>query len=404
MALVVQKYGGSSVSTVNLIKNTAQRIIDTYNGNNDVAVVVSAKAGETNRLIALTRELSDSPNCRESDVVVSTGEQITAGLLAICLDGLGYKAKTYLGWQMPVRTDCCNASATIEAIDVSGIQEDLRKGVIVIVAGFQGLDSKGNITTLGRGGADITAVVLADALKADYCEVYTNVDGVYTADPTICKQARKIEKISYDEMIELASLGSRVLQLRAVEHAKRLNVKMYVRSSFNDTTGTLVTKEDKDMEAVVVSGVVYDKGEAKIAVMGVPDKPGIAARILTGLADADISVDMIVQNISQTGFADVTFTVSKSDLKQAYMITNDIAREVKARDVIADENISKVSIVGLGMRNHTGITAKMFSALAFNNINIQMISTSDIKVAVAIEDKYTELAVRVLHETFRLAH
>ena len=400
MTLAVQKYGGSSLSTANLIRNTAQRIIATYNNNIDVVVVVSAKSGETNRLISLTRELSETPLARECDIVMATGEQITAGLLAITLDALGYKAKSYLGWQIPVRTDACHAGAAIEHIDVTGIREDIRKGVIVIVAGFQGVDAGGNITTLGRGGADITAVVLADALKADYCEIYTNVDGVYTADPNVCKQARKIEKISYDEMIELASLGSRVMQIRSVEYAKKLDVDLYVRSSFHDTSGTLVTREDKDMENVVVSGVVYDKNEAKIAVMGVPDKPGTAARVLSGLADADIAVDMIVQNVGQTGLADVTFTVSKDELQKAYMISREIAREIKARDVIADENISKVSIVGLGMRNHAGVAARMFSALALNNINIQMISTSEIKIAVAIEEKYTELAVRVLHDAF----
>jgi aspartate kinase len=403
MALVVQKYGDTSVETTDAIKLVAKRVIDTYNAGNDVVVVVSAQTGETNRLIALTKEFSTSPEGPDYDVVVSTGEQITTGLLSLCLNTYGYKAAPYLGWQMPVITDSDHARAKISTINTARIQTDLQAGVIVIVAGFQGIDANGRVTTLGRGGSDITAVALADALDADICEIFTDLDGIYTADLKICKEARKIDRISYDEMLELASLGDQVLQVRALEYAKLHNVKIYVRSKINQTAGTLVTMEDRDMERNVVSGVVYDRNEAKIAVLGVPDKPGIAAKILTALADADISVDMIVQNVSQAGLADVTFSVSKTDLAQASSITTVIAAEIQAKEVITDENISKISIVGLGMRNHAGVAASMFSALAFNNINIQMISTSEIKVAVAIEEKYTELAVRVLHEKFSLA-
>ncbi len=402
MALVVQKYGGSSFETPDAIKLVAKRIIDTYDACNDVVVVVSAKSGVTNRLIALTNELSISPEGPDYDLVIATGEQTVVGLLSLCLNNMGYKATSYLGWQVPVITDSNHGRASITSVDPGRIQADLKKGSIVVVAGFQGISDKGHVTTLGRGGSDVTAVALADVLGADICEIFTDLDGIYTADPAICKEARKIDKISYDEMLELASLGEQALQVRALEYAKHHDVKLCVRSQFNRNSGTLVTTEDEDMERIIVSGIVYDKNEAKIAVMGVPDKPGVAAKILTALADADISVDMIVQNGSQAGLADVTFSISKSDLEQARKITTAIAAEINAKEVIADENISKISIVGLGMRNHAGVAARMFTALAFNNINIQMISTSEIKVAVAIEEKYTELAVRVLHETFSL--
>ncbi|MFA7061493.1 MAG: aspartate kinase, partial [Pedobacter sp.] len=384
------------------IKNVAKRVIKTYNADNDVIVVVSAMSGETNKLVALANEISEIPDGPEYDVVVATGEQVTIGLLAMCLKSMGYKAKSYQGWQVPIITDNTATKARIESIDDKNIRADLKEGTIVIVAGFQGIDANGRVTTLGRGGSDTSAVAIAAALKADVCEIYTDVDGVYTTDPNICKEARKIEKISYDEMLELASLGAKVLQIRSVEFAKKYNVDVHVRSSLNENTGTMVTREDKDMEGILVSGVAYDKNEAKIAVMGVPDKPGIAAKILTPLSDAAISVDMIVQNVSQAGMTDFTFTVTKADLKQALLITNEVAKGIQAKEVIADENISKVSIVGLGMRSHAGVATQMFSALANNNINIQMISTSEIKIAVAIDEKYTELAVRVLHETFGL--
>ena len=402
MALVVQKYGGTSVGTADRIKNVAKRIIKTYEAGNDVIVIVSAMSGETNKLVALANEMSEIPDGREYDVVVATGEQVTIGLLSMHLKSLGYKARSYQGWQVPIVTDSTATKARIENIDDKNIRADLKGGAIVIVAGFQGIDAAGNVTTLGRGGSDTSAVAIAAALKADVCEIYTDVDGVYTTDPNICKEARKIEKISYDEMLELASLGAKVLQIRSVEFAKKYNVDVHVRSSLNENTGTMVTREDKEMEGILVSGVAYDRNEAKIAVMGVPDKPGIAAKILTPLSDAAISVDMIVQNVSQAGMTDFTFTLTKADLKQALLITNEVAKTILAKEVLSDEDISKVSIVGLGMRSHAGVATQMFSALASNGINIQMISTSEIKISVVIDEKYTELAVRVLHETFGL--
>lgn len=403
MALVVQKYGGTSVGTTDRIKNVAKRIIKTYDAGNDLVVVVSAMSGETNKLVALANDICEIPDGREYDVVVATGEQVTIGLLAMCLKSLGYKAKSYQGWQVPIVTDSSCTKARIESIDDANIRADLKKGTIVIVAGFQGIDAEGNVTTLGRGGSDTSAVALAAALKADVCEIYTDVDGVYTTDPNICKEARKMDKISYDEMLELASLGAKVLQIRSVEFAKKYNVDVHVRSSLNENTGTMVTREDKEMEGILVSGVAYDKNEAKIAVMGVPDKPGIAARILSALSDANISVDMIVQNAGSDSMTDFTFTVTKADLKQAQVITNEVAKEIHAKEVICDENISKVSIVGLGMRSHAGVATQMFTSLAQNGINIQMISTSEIKISVVIDEKYTELAVRLMHETFGLA-
>ena len=402
MALVVQKYGGTSVGTTDRIKNVAKRIIKTYEAGNEVVVVVSAMSGETNKLVALANEMMDIPDNREYDVVVATGEQVTIGLLSMYLKSLGYKAKSYMGWQVPIITDSTFSKARIESIDDTRVRADLKAGNIVVVAGFQGMDKEGNLTTLGRGGSDTSAVALAAALKADVCEIYTDVDGVYTTDPNVCKEARKVEKVSYDEMLELASLGAKVLQIRSVEFAKKFNVDIHVRSSLNENTGTMVTREDKDMEGILVSGVAYDKNEAKIAVLGVPDKPGIAAKILTPLSDAAISVDMIVQNVSHDGLTDFTFTVTKADLKQALLITNEAAKEIQAKEVQADENISKISIVGLGMRSHAGVATRMFSVLAKNSINIGMISTSEIKVSVVIDEKYTELAVRVLHEEFGL--
>lgn len=403
MALVVQKYGGTSVGTTDRIKNVAKRIIKTYDAGNDVIVVVSAMSGETNKLVALANEMCEIPDGREYDVLVATGEQVTIGLLAMYLKSQGYKAKSYQGWQVPIITDSTATKARIESIGDANMRADLKEGTIVILAGFQGVDASGNVTTLGRGGSDTSAVAIAAGLKADVCEIYTDVDGVYTTDPNVCKEARKIEKISYDEMLELASLGAKVLQIRSVEFAKKYNVDVHVRSSLNENTGTMVTKEDKEMEGILVSGVAYDKNEAKIAVMGVPDRPGIAAKILTPLSDAAISVDMIVQNAGNDGLTDFTFTVTKADLKQALLITNEVAKEIQAKQVLSDENISKISIVGLGMRSHAGVATQMFTALSQNGINIQMISTSEIKISVVIDEKYTELAVRVMHETFGLA-
>lgn len=402
MARVVQKYGGSAVSTPEQIKKTAQRIVDSYNDNNDIAVVISARAGETNRLIEMAQEMCPGQEGCDYDLLISAGEQVSVALLALCITSMGYKARTYLGWQVPIITDSHHTKASIEYINPTKINKDLTLGAIVIVAGFQGIDGMGNITTLGRGGGDTSAVALAHALGAEQCELYSDVDGIFTADPSVCGDARKIEQISYDEMLELASQGARGVQTRAIEYAKKYSVTLHVRSSFSTATGTLITREETIMEGVVVTGIVYDKNQAKIALLGVPDTPGTAARILTALADADISVDIIVQNVSQGGLADVTFSISKTDLERANDITQKIAAELQAREVIADRNISKVSIVGLGMRNHAGVAARMFTALAYNNINIQMISTSEIKVSVAIDEKYTELAVRVLHEAFRM--
>ncbi len=403
MALVVQKYGGTSMGTIERIRNVAKRVAKTYDAGNDMVVVVSAMSGETNKLVALANEVCEIPDNREYDVLVASGEQVSIALLAICLKSMGYKAKSYHGWQVPILTDSAFSKARIESIDDTKMRSDLKDGTIVIVAGFQGVDKAGNITTLGRGGSDTSAVALAAALKADVCEIYTDVDGVYTTDPNICSDARKVEKISYDEMLELASLGAKVLQIRSVEFAKKFNVDVHVRSSFNDNPGTMVTKEDKDMEAVLVSGIAYDKNEAKIAVMHVPDKPGIAAKLLSPLSEANISVDMIVQNVSEAGFTDFTFTVAKADFKKALAITKETTKEVNGRDLVTDENISKVSVVGVGMRSHAGVATKMFETLAKEGINIQMISTSEIKVSVVVDAKYTELAVRVLHDAFGLS-
>jgi len=403
MALVVQKYGGTSMGTIERIRNVAKRVAKTYDAGNDMVVVVSAMSGETNKLVALANDICEFPDAREYDVLVASGEQVSIALLAMCLKSMGYKAKSYHGWQVPILTDRVFSKARIEKIDDTKMRTDLKDGDILIVAGFQGVDSEGNVTTLGRGGSDTSAVALAAALKADVCEIYTDVDGVYTTDPNICSDARKIEKISYDEMLELASLGAKVLQIRSVEFAKKYDVDVHVRSSFNDNPGTMVTKEDKDMEAVLVSGIAYDKNEAKIAVMHVPDKPGIAAKILSPLSDANISVDMIVQNVSEAGLTDFTFTVTKADFKKALAITRETAKEVSARELVTDENISKISIVGVGMRSHAGVATKMFQTLANEGINIQMISTSEIKVSVVIDGKYTELAVRVLHDAFGMS-
>jgi aspartate kinase len=403
MALVVQKYGGTSMGSVERIRNVAKRVAKTYDAGNDMIVVVSAMSGETNKLVALANEVSEFPDNREYDVLVAAGEQVSIALLAMCLKSMGYKAKSYLGFQIPIITDSAHAKARIEEIPDTKVREDLKDGTIIIVAGFQGVDKNGSITTLGRGGSDTSAVAMAAALKADVCEIYTDVDGVYTTDPNMCKDARKIERISYDEMLELASLGAKVLQIRSVEFAKKYNVDVHVRSSFNENLGTMVTKEDKEMEAVLVSGIAYAKDEVKIAVMQVPDKPGIAAQILSPLSDANISVDMIVQNVSEAGSTDFTFTVPQADFKKALAITKETAEAISAKEVITDENISKVSIVGLGMRSHAGVATTMFKTLAAEGINIQMISTSEIKISVVVDAKYTELAVRVLHDAFGLS-
>ncbi|NJC88263.1 MAG: aspartate kinase [Desulfuromonas sp.] len=403
MALVVQKYGGTSMGSVERIRNVARRVARTYDEGNDMIVVVSAMSGETNKLVALCNEMCEFPSEREYDVMVATGEQVSIALLAMCLQSMGYKAKSYMGFQVPIITDSAYSKARIEEIDGTKIREDLKNGTIVVVAGFQGIDREGSLTTLGRGGSDTSAVAVAAALNADVCEIYTDVDGIYTTDPRIVPEASKMEKVSYEEMLEMASLGSKVLQIRSVEFAKKYGVVVHVRSSFNDNPGTLVTKEDADMEAVLVSGITYDKNEAKVSVMRVPDKPGIAAKLFSPLSEANITVDMIIQNVSHEGYTDLTFTVPRADFKKALKIVEEAAAKVGAAGVDSNESIAKVSIVGVGMRSHSGVASKMFSTLSNEGINIQMISTSEIKVSCVIDDKYTELAVRVLHEAFGLA-
>lgn len=402
MALIVQKFGGTSVGSMERIKNVAKRVARTFSEGNQVVVVLSAMSGETNRLVALCHEASEFPIGREYDLVISTGEQVTIGLLAIVLKEMGYSAKSFLGHQVPIVTDSQFASARIESIDARKMADELAKGTILVVAGFQGVDPHCNITTLGRGGSDTTAVAIAAALKADLCEIYTDVEGVYTTDPNVCQEARKLDRVSYDEMLEMASLGAKVLQTRSVEFAKKYEVPVMVRSSFNDAAGTLVCKEDEEMEKVVVSGITYNKNEAKISVLRVPDRPGIAAKLFRPLTEAGINVDMIVQNISQDAHTDLTFTVSKEDYKRGLKIVQETAGQIEAKDVVGDPNIAKISIVGAGMRSHAGVASKMFDVMAREGINIQMISTSEIKVSCVVDVKYTELAVRVLHEAFGL--
>lgn len=402
MSLIVQKYGGTSVADVERIKNVAARVARTHKQGNKVVVVLSAMSGETNRLVAFANEASEFPVGREYDMIVSSGEQVTIGLLSIVLNEMGLKARSFAGHQVPIITDSQFGSARIEDIGCDAIMRELASGGIAVVAGFQGVDADGNITTLGRGGSDTTAVALAAALKADLCEIYTDVEGVYTTDPNICHDARKLAKVSYDEMLEMASLGAKVLQTRSVEFAKKYNVPVMVRSSFSDTEGTLVCKEDTEMEKVVVSGVTYNKDEAKISVLRVPDRPGIAARLFKPLTEAGINVDMIVQNISHDAHTDLTFTVSKSEFKRALKLVRETASAIEAKEVIGDPNIAKVSIVGAGMRSHAGVASKMFDVMAAEGINIQMISTSEIKISCVVDVKYTELAVRVLHDAFEL--
>ncbi len=403
MGLVVQKYGGTSVGDVERIRNVARRVLDTKNRGNEVVVVVSAMAGETDKLIRLAQQITRNPDEREMDVLISTGEQVSIALLAMALKALGADSKSYLGFQIKIATDSAFGKARITDIDSEKMMNDLKSGRIVVVAGFQGVDELTNITTLGRGGSDTTAVAIAAALKADSCEIYTDVDGVYTTDPNICNKARKLYKISYDEMLEMASLGSKVLQIRSVEFAKKYNVPIHVRSSFNDNPGTIVCKEEKEMERVVVSGVTYNKNEAKIEVMGLPDIPGVAAKLFKPIADANIVVDMIIQTSStEKGCADVAFTVLKTDFAKTLRIVKETMKEFGGKEVKSNEDIAKVSIIGVGMRSHSNVATQMFSALAKEGVNIQMISTSEIKISCIIDSKYTELAVRALHDAFEL--
>lgn len=408
MALIVQKYGGTSVGSIDRIRNVARRVARYHRDGHQLVVVVSAMAGETNRLLGLAKELASDPNPRELDVVAATGEQVTIGLLAIALDETGHNARSYTGGQIRVLTDSAFTKARILSIDEDKIRADLAAGTIVIVAGFQGVDADGNITTLGRGGSDTSGVALAAALKADECQIYTDVDGVYTTDPRIVPEARRLDTITFEEMLEMASLGSKVLQIRSVEFAGKYNVKLRVLSSFDDpestARGTLITfEEDETMEQAIISGIAFNRDEAKISVMGVEDRPGVAYGIVGPIAEANIDVDMIVQNIGASGHTDFSFTVNRTEYQQALdVLAAERGKGFKAREIIGDKRICKVSVVGIGMRSHVGIASKMFKALADEGINIQMISTSEIKISIVIDEKYLELAVRVLHRAFEL--
>ena len=402
MSLIVQKYGGTSVANLKRINHVAKRVAQTYDQGNDVVVILSAMAGITDSLINMAGKVTEEPDKRELDVLLATGEQTTSALLAITLKSMNYPARSLLGHQVEVLTDQCHGNARILDIRADRIKEFLKDRHIVVVAGFQGCDPNGDITTLGRGGSDTSAVAIAAALKADVCEIYTDVDGVYTADPNICPQARKLATISYDEMLNMASLGAKVLQIRSVGFAKKYNIPIHVRSSFVEEEGTMVVNEDSGMERLVVSGITHDKDQARITLKKVPDKPGVAAKIFTPAADAGIVVDMIIQNTRPGGKTDLTFTVPKANFKQALEIEKKIAAEIGAEDVFGDVKISKVSVIGVGMKDHSGVAAKMFTALATENINIMMISTSEIRISCIIEEKYTELAVQVLHTAFGL--
>jgi aspartate kinase len=400
VALIIQKFGGTSVADLDRIRHVAARVARTRAAGHQVAVVVSAMAGETNRLLDLARAAHPRPDDRESDVLASTGEQVTAALTALVLHGLGVPARSFLGHQVRIETDSAYGRARIVRIDAERLRDTLDAGGVAVVAGFQGIDADGSITTLGRGGSDTSAVALAAALAADVCEIYTDVDGVFTSDPRIVPRARKLARISYEEMLELASLGAKVLQIRSVEFAMRYRVRVHVRSSFNDAEGTRVVEEDSTMEEISVAGVASDQNAAKLTVRGVPDHPGVAARLFGPVAAAGIVVDMIIQNASADGTTDMTFTVPRVDYDKALDLIQAVAREIGARDVRGDLDVAKISIVGVGMRTHAGIAARMFEVLAREGINIQMISTSEIKISVVVDAKYAELAVRALHDTF----
>lgn len=402
MALVVQKYGGTSVGSIEKIRNVAERVLEQYKKGNQMVVVLSAMAGQTDNLIKLAHDMTEEPDPRELDVLMSTGEQVTVALFAMAVKSMGVDARSLLAFQAEIHTDRLYGKARIHDIQTGRLLEELEKGRIVAVAGFQGLDEGGNITTLGRGGSDTTAVALAAALGADVCEIYTDVEGVYTTDPNICPKAQKMESISYEEMLEMASLGAKVLEIRAVEFAKKFNVPIHVRSTFSKEKGTMVVAETKDMEKVLVSGVAYNKNEARITIKKVPDRPGTAASVFKPVFESGIVVDMIVQNTSEDGSTDITFTVPKPDFHKTMKLVSSVAETINAEKVLGDEDIAKVSVIGVGMRTHAGVAMKMFETLANENINVSMISTSEIKVSCVIEEKYTELAVRVLHEAFGL--
>ena len=402
MGLIVQKYGGTSVADLERIREVAKRVAKNFDQGHRLVIVLSAMQGVTDSLIEMASQVTRSPDKRELDILLSTGEQTSAALLAMTLRSMNYPARSLLGYQAGVVTDHIFGNARIVEIDASRIKEFLEKNTIVVMAGFQGHDSEGNITTLGRGGSDTTAVAIAAALKADMCEIYTDVDGIYTADPNICQKARKLHEISYDEILEMASLGAEVLQIRSVEFAKKYNVPVHVRSSFSKKEGTMLVHEGSVTEKLVVSGVTCHKNEARITLRKVPDQPGIAAKVFSPIAEAGIIVDMIIQNTRLGGQTDITFTVPKADFKKALEISRKVAEEIEAEDVLTAKNIAKISVTGIGMKNHAGVAAKMFATLAAENINIRLISTSEIRVSCMVEEKYAELAVRVLHNAFGL--
>ncbi len=402
MALIVQKFGGTSVGTTDRIKEVAKKLIQFKQQGHDLVVVVSAMSGETNRLIGLANELTEQPEGRELDVLLSTGEQVTIALLSMTLSQMGYSAKSYTGSQVRILTDKSHNKARIVEIDEHNIRDDLAEGRIVIVAGFQGCDAQGNITTLGRGGSDTTAVALAAALKADECQIYTDVDGVYTTDPRVVSDAKRLDKITFEEMLEMASQGAKVLQIRSVEFASKYNVPLRVLSSFTEGGGTLITTEENIVEQALISGIAFNRDEAKLTITGVPDQPGIASKILGPIASKNIEVDMIIQNTGHDGTTDFTFTVHRNDYSNALSILEDTANNLGAREVTGDDKIAKIAVVGVGMRSHAGIANTMFETLANENINISMISTSEIKISVVVDEKYLELGVRALHSAFDL--
>lgn len=402
MALIVQKYGGTSVGTVERIHRVAERVERAQKDGHQVVVVLSAMSGETDRLLKLAHEVTVAPDERELDMLLSTGERVTIALLAMELRGRGVNARSFTGRQVGIHTDSAHTKARISRVTADRIKESLSTGVVPVVAGFQGINASSDVTTLGRGGSDLTAVALAAALKADRCIIYTDVDGVYTADPNIVPAARRLDKISYEEMLEMASLGAKVLQSRSVEFAAKYSVPVEVNSSFKEGKGTLVTREDADMEGVMVSGVTGDRNQAKITIVGVPDRPGIAARVFGAVANANIVVDMIIQNVSQASTTDISFTVPKADLRNAVDLVQRLSEEIGARSVAVTESIAKVSLIGVGMRSHSGVAAKMFEVLSREGVNIMMISTSEIKISCVIEEKYLELAMRTLHTAFGL--
>ena len=402
MSLIVQKFGGTSVADLERIRNVANRVIKTYDQGNDVVVILSAMAGITDKLLGMAQEVSETPDKRELDVLLATGEQTTSAILAMILKSMNYPGQSLLGHQAEVVTDHCFGNARIVDIRTDRINELIKKRNIVVIAGFQGCDPQGNITTLGRGGSDTSAVAIAAAIKANVCEIYTDVDGIYTADPNICEKARKLKAISYDEMLNMASLGAKVLQIRSVGFAKKYNIPVHVRSSFSEEEGTMVVNENSGMERLVVSGITHDKNQARITLKKVPDQPGVAAKIFAPISDSGIVVDMIIQNTRAGGQTDLTFTVPRASYQTALELEKKIAKEIGAEDVFGDEDIAKVSVIGVGMKDHSGVASKMFTTLAAENINIILISTSEIRISCIIAEKYTELAVRVLHTAFGL--